>query len=226
MLKLNAGMWPSAAAAVLTDVSVHHLGTEFAHSLQVVDLPLQERYLGFQVLILGLVLKVWDKMRRWEKQTCQQPKGERGRERGGENNSPSLSSPWSYCGSESEWCWRKTPSWWRRMAEMKCWHHSLWRGEVAGRRWTEPAHLRGFLCWERSWPSWSFGLRRGDKEGEAEDRRQNINTQRTCTMDSWKYKYICTHISSRKEEEQCYKCLSKQIRKRFFKYLNQRVEFK
>lgn len=86
MLKLNTGMWPSAAAAVLTDVSVHHLGTEFAHSLQVVDLPLEERYLGFQVLILGLVLKVWDKMRRWEKQTCQQPKGERGRgrERGGE----------------------------------------------------------------------------------------------------------------------------------------------
>lgn len=82
MLKLNSGMWPSAAAAVLTDVSVHHLGTEFAHSLQVVDLPLEERYLGFQVLILGLVLKVWDKMRRWEKQTCQQPKGERGR--GGE----------------------------------------------------------------------------------------------------------------------------------------------
>lgn len=31
---------------------VHHLGTVFAHSLQVVDLTLQERYLGFQVLLL------------------------------------------------------------------------------------------------------------------------------------------------------------------------------
>lgn len=181
MLTLNTGMWPSAAAAVLTDVSVHHLGTVFAHSLQVVDLALQERYLGFQVLVLGLVMKVWDKMRRWEKQTWKREREERRRR---ENNSPSLSSQWSYCGSGSEWCWRKTPSWWRRVAEMKCWHHSLWRGEVAGRRWTEPAHLRGFLCWERSWPAWSFGLRRGDEEGEVEDRRQNINTQRT-----WKLKY-------------------------------------
>lgn len=40
------------AAELLTDVAVHHLGTVFAHGLQVVDLTLQERYLGFQVLVL------------------------------------------------------------------------------------------------------------------------------------------------------------------------------
>lgn len=36
----------------LTDVSVHHLGTVFAHRLQVVDLALQEGHLRFQVLLL------------------------------------------------------------------------------------------------------------------------------------------------------------------------------
>lgn len=62
---------------------------------------------------------------------------------------------------------------------MKCWHHSLWRGEEAGRRWTDPAHQRGFLCWEKSWPSWNSGLRaREKKEGKAQDNGQNINTIR------------------------------------------------
>lgn len=37
---------------VLTDVSVHHLGTVFAHCLQVVDLALQEGHLRFQVFLL------------------------------------------------------------------------------------------------------------------------------------------------------------------------------
>lgn len=36
----------------LTDVSVHHLGTVFAHCLQVVDLALQEGHLRFQVFLL------------------------------------------------------------------------------------------------------------------------------------------------------------------------------
>lgn len=38
-------------------MTVHHLGTVFAHGLQVVDLALQERYLGFQVLILWITNK-------------------------------------------------------------------------------------------------------------------------------------------------------------------------
>ncbi len=48
---MNMEAWP-CVAGVLTDVTVHHLGTVFAHGLQVVDLALQEWYLGFQVLLL------------------------------------------------------------------------------------------------------------------------------------------------------------------------------
>lgn len=51
MLKMNRQIWPCIA---LTDVSAHHLGTVFAHGLQVVDLALQEGYLSFQVLLLWI----------------------------------------------------------------------------------------------------------------------------------------------------------------------------
>lgn len=43
-----------ASARLLTDVSAHHLGTVFAHCLQVVDLALQEGHLRFQLLLLQL----------------------------------------------------------------------------------------------------------------------------------------------------------------------------
>lgn len=59
---------------VLTDVSVHHLGTVFAHCLQVVDLSLQEGHLRFQVFLLqvthahtaGEPVREWEEpQRRW-----------------------------------------------------------------------------------------------------------------------------------------------------------------
>lgn len=51
-------------------MSVHHLGTVFAHSLQVIDLALQEGDLGLQILLLRVNTHTQDepgvKMDRWE----------------------------------------------------------------------------------------------------------------------------------------------------------------
>lgn len=54
-------------------MSVHHLGTVFAHGLQVVDLALQERYLRFQVLVL---LTHREKKTKTSKQTVEKREGE------------------------------------------------------------------------------------------------------------------------------------------------------
>lgn len=43
------------------------------------------------------------------------------------------------------------------------------------RQWIDPAHQRGFLCWERNLLSWSFGL-------DEVQRKTNVNTQRRCVF--------------------------------------------